>query len=67
MSTQRKRFIAGAVCPECHTQDTLTVGMEDVEEVVVCVKCGYRQSRPEAKQQNAERQAGHIIGMFHPE
>lgn len=66
MSTPRKRFIAGAVCPQCHTQDTLTVGMEDVEEVVACVKCGYRQSRPEAKQQAAERQDDRIIGMFHP-
>lgn len=45
---QRKRFIAGAVCPQCQAQDTLAVGQEEQVDVVICIKCGYhqRQSDP---------------------
>lgn len=63
----RKRFIAGAVCPECRAQDTLAVGFEDRAEVVECVKCGYRQTRPDASARDAGRSADEIIGIFHPE
>ncbi|MDX5630798.1 MULTISPECIES: YheV family putative zinc ribbon protein [unclassified Brenneria] len=62
----RKRFIAGAICPECRTQDTLAVGYEDQTEVVVCVKCGYRQTRPDRPRRAAGRSADEIIGIFHP-
>ncbi|MEC5319080.1 YheV family putative zinc ribbon protein [Brenneria populi subsp. brevivirga] len=63
----RKRFIAGAVCPECRAQDTLAVGREEQTEVVVCVKCGYRQARPDKSATVAGRPADEIIGIFHPE
>lgn len=63
----RKRFIAGAVCPECRTQDMLAVGYEDQTEVVVCVKCGYRQTRLGEPEAAAGRPADEIIAIFHPE
>ncbi|MBJ7222938.1 MULTISPECIES: YheV family putative zinc ribbon protein [unclassified Brenneria] len=63
----RKRFIAGAVCPKCQTQDTLAVGHENQTEVVVCVKCGYQQSRTDESATTAGRPADNIIGIFHPE
>ncbi|AIA72830.1 hypothetical protein EV46_20175 [Pectobacterium atrosepticum] len=63
----RKRFIAGAVCPTCQAQDTLAVGREDEVEVVVCVKCGYRQSRADEPATVAAPQASDIIGIFRPE
>ncbi|WP_409158793.1 YheV family putative zinc ribbon protein [Pectobacterium sp. B2J-2] len=63
----RKRFIAGAVCPMCQAQDTLAVGREDDVEVVVCVKCGYRQSQADEPAVAAAPQANEIIGIFRPE
>ncbi|QTF06866.1 YheV family putative metal-binding protein [Brenneria izadpanahii] len=63
----RKRFIAGAICPKCQTQDTLAVGRENQTEMVVCVKCGYQQSRTDEPVTPAGRSANEIIGIFHPE
>ncbi|ATA26368.1 hypothetical protein BIY26_03070 [Brenneria goodwinii] len=63
----RKRFIAGAICPQCQTQDTLAVGRENQTETVVCVKCGYQQSRSDEPDMIAGRPADEIIGIFHPE
>ncbi|PWC09911.1 YheV family putative zinc ribbon protein [Brenneria corticis] len=63
----RKRFIAGAVCPECQALDTLAVGREDQTEVVTCVKCGYRQSRSDAAPAEPQRSDRNIIGIFHPD
>ncbi|ASY74924.1 hypothetical protein BJJ97_02870 [Pectobacterium polaris] len=63
----RKRFIAGAVCPTCQAQDTLAVGREDDVEVVVCVKCGYRQSQADEPTAAHASQASDIIGIFRPE
>ncbi len=39
--SNRKRFIAGAVCPECQAQDTLAMWREDNVDVVQCVQCGH--------------------------
>ncbi|MGX8939887.1 YheV family putative zinc ribbon protein [Symbiopectobacterium sp. Eva_TO] len=64
---QRKRFIAGAVCPQCQAQDTLAVGQEAHVDVVTCVKCGYRQCQSDPPPAAPERQGEHIIGIFHPD
>lgn len=37
---ERKRFIAGAVCPECQSEDALAMWQENGVDIVVCVKCG---------------------------
>ncbi len=64
---QRKRFIAGAVCPQCQALDTLAVGQEEQVEVVTCVKCGYYQRQSDTPPAMSERQGENIIGMFHPD
>ncbi|PWC16601.1 DNA-binding protein [Brenneria roseae subsp. roseae] len=63
----RKRFIAGAVCPQCQALDTLAVGREDETEIVTCVKCGYHQSQRDTPPAAPERPAQEIIGIFHPD
>ncbi|MGM3173333.1 YheV family putative zinc ribbon protein [Dickeya lacustris] len=65
--TTRKRFIAGAVCPKCQTQDTLAVGREGDDDVVVCVQCGYQQSQAEAPLKATAAPVGEIIGLFRPQ
>lgn len=67
ITTMRKRFIAGAICPRCHSQDTLAVGKEAQAETVVCVKCGYRRLRPADEPAAAELRDGKVIAVFRPE
>ena len=48
-----KRFIAGAVCPECRALDRLVLETRagangDEEEWQRCVACGYQVPRPGA-------------------
>ena len=44
-----RRFIAGAVCPECSEQDTIAVEMVDgVPQTRECVRCGFTDVPPEA-------------------
>lgn len=45
MSVICKRFIAGAICPQCQCQDTLMLWQKDVFEYVECKKCHYKQSQ----------------------
>ncbi|MDR5610333.1 MULTISPECIES: YheV family putative zinc ribbon protein [unclassified Arsenophonus] len=45
MSVIRKRFIAGAVCPKCQSQDTLMVWQKNAFDYLECKKCHYRQSQ----------------------
>ncbi|MBY5993051.1 YheV family putative zinc ribbon protein [Ferrimonas balearica] len=61
----KKRFIAGARCPECQEQDSVMLYSESGVEVMECVACGYRKHQaPEP----AEKQAsGEVIGVFKPE
>lgn len=42
----RKRFIAGAVCPECGKEDKIFVYQKDGEDVSECNACGYVSVRP---------------------
>lgn len=41
MSEIKKRFIAGAVCPKCGTQDVLMMYKKDGVEHRECVECGF--------------------------
>lgn len=38
-----KRFIAGAVCPECRQMDKLVMYRENDHTYRECVKCGFRE------------------------
>ena len=56
-----KRFIAGAVCPECRAVDRLVLevragadGVAD-EEWQRCVACGYESTRPGSAHESVPR------------
>lgn len=67
MTTKRKRFIAGAVCPQCQSRDTLAVWLDANIETVTCVQCGF--SKQQIDEAVIEQRPGkeQIIGIFHPE
>ncbi|WP_261816514.1 YheV family putative zinc ribbon protein [Vibrio gallicus] len=61
----KKRFIAGATCPECKETDTLRWWEENKVEWAECVSCDFKQQRvTEQQQQAASKQS--IIGIFEP-
>lgn len=41
----RKRFIAGAVCPRCSAMDKIVVDLDSDKRE--CVACGFSEDRPE--------------------
>jgi uncharacterized metal-binding protein (TIGR02443 family) len=43
-----KRFIAGAVCPQCQLADKIVVYQEADTAYCECVRCGYLQQQPVA-------------------
>lgn len=68
MTATRKRFIAGAVCPECHSRDTLAVWRENGVETVGCVTCGFTQRQTDSPlADNKKSDPKNIIGIFHPD
>jgi uncharacterized protein len=40
--SQKRRFVAGAVCPRCSEMDKLVVYNEDGKDFRECVACGYK-------------------------
>lgn len=67
MSSTRKRFIAGAVCPKCQSQDTLMMWREDKIDVVECVNCGDQQRQVDDIATPHVRKQEQVIGIFTPE
>jgi len=43
--TNRRRFIAGAVCPRCARMDKIVVNLDTDQRE--CVACGYSEQRPQ--------------------
>ena len=41
------QFIAGAVCPNCKSQDTIALNPSD--DQIYCVKCDFVEKRPKEK------------------
>jgi len=41
------QFIAGAVCPECKSKDTIAINPTD--DQIYCVKCDFVEDRPREK------------------
>ncbi|GGW68477.1 YheV family putative zinc ribbon protein [Alishewanella tabrizica] len=64
---KKKRFIAGASCPECKTTDTMSLFFENNIEKVECVSCGYQMSQPEPQVVQSTRSKEMVIGVFKPE
>lgn len=51
----QKRFIAGAVCPKCAEMDkTVMYRVSDKEQVRECVRCGFKESIRDDKNQPEE-------------
>ena len=42
----KKRFIAGARCPQCQLEDKIFVYHKDGEDIAECNNCGYQSVRP---------------------
>jgi len=63
----KKRFIAGASCPECKTMDTMMLYKELNVEKVECIACGHKMTQPEGAVQASTRQFEQVIGVFKPE
>jgi uncharacterized protein len=64
---QKKRFIAGASCPECKQLDVMMLYKEHDVEKVECVKCGHTMTQPKAAVQASTRQFEQVIGVFKPQ
>jgi uncharacterized metal-binding protein (TIGR02443 family) len=64
---KKKRFIAGASCPECKAIDTMMLYIENNVEKVKCVQCGFQMAQPGAQVEKASRPSESVIGVFKPE
>lgn len=42
----KKRFIAGAKCPKCQSQDSIIILTTQDNEWIECVECEYSEQRP---------------------
>lgn len=47
----RKRFIAGAKCPQCQQEDKIFVFQQNGEDIAQCNACGYQSIRPKTVEQ----------------
>lgn len=63
----KRRFIAGATCPECKALDTISLYFENNVEKLECVACGYAESQADDNISNATRENENVIGIFKPE
>ena len=46
---QKKRFIAGARCPQCQSLDSIVLYQHNGRPRYECVECGYSEEFPEEK------------------
>lgn len=46
---KKRRFIAGATCPNCESQDTLFVYADALNDILSCAACDYTEGPPEPK------------------
>ncbi|MED5526922.1 MAG: YheV family putative zinc ribbon protein [Pseudomonadota bacterium] len=64
----KRRFIAGAKCPECEQQDSIQLIIENNVERIECVSCGYKQTQTSRDAEGAAKgDKESIIGLFKPE
>lgn len=42
----KRRFIAGAKCPRCQTQDSIVMLTSSDDEWIECIDCDYSEQRP---------------------
>ncbi|SJN57559.1 hypothetical protein VR7878_02378 [Vibrio ruber DSM 16370] len=63
----KKRFIAGASCPQCHTADALRWWEENHVEHVECVECDYTEQRTPRSVEQTSHAEETMIGIFKPD
>lgn len=63
----KKRFIAGANCPKCSSQDSLRWWVENSIEMVECVECDYIDKRAPKSVETSQHAQQDMIGVFKPE
>ena len=54
---KRRRFIAGAICPSCKSQDSIFIQyLEDDNHrrYIECVNCKFRENEPKAPAQTVK-------------
>ncbi|MCO7227081.1 YheV family putative zinc ribbon protein [Pleionea sp. CnH1-48] len=47
-----RRFIAGAVCPECQAQDRIVTYQKNEQDFFECIDCGYIEGMNEKSQKS---------------
>lgn len=60
---QRKRFIAGAVCPSCQLPDKIYVLGEGLDAVRCCNQCGFEERMadvPDPAETNSQVSANEV-------
>ncbi|USD66608.1 YheV family putative zinc ribbon protein [Vibrio sp. SCSIO 43136] len=63
----KKRFIAGASCPKCHSVDSLRWWEQNKVEWVECVDCDYTEQRTPEAVEKSEHASDQMIGIFKPD
>lgn len=63
----KKRFIAGATCPQCQQSDSLRWWEESQVEWVECVECGFEKQRTSNAVETSSHGQEKMIGIFQPE
>ncbi|WP_297475340.1 YheV family putative zinc ribbon protein [uncultured Photobacterium sp.] len=67
----KKRFIAGAVCPNCQIQDTLRWWQQHDIEYIECALCHHLDTRlPQSVKESEQLSSAtkqQVIGIFKPE
>ena len=66
---KNRRFIAGAVCPQCGTKDRIYTGGTDATGIYRCIACNHTcddaTNEPLRNQPDADTQPVHIISPAH--
>ncbi len=52
----KKRFVAGATCPSCKSEDTMRIWTQNGVTFRDCVECGFAEDNNILMQQNQQQQ-----------
>jgi uncharacterized metal-binding protein (TIGR02443 family) len=63
---EKRRFVAGAICPKCQELDTISLYFENNVEKLECVACGYNEAQTDEKVEAVTRENESVIGIFKP-
>ena len=61
----KKRFVAGAKCPQCGELDSILLFLEHGIETIECTDCDYREQQADNNIKKSTQ--AEMIGLFKPE